>query len=50
MIDVELCKSLCLQIDPLECYAIHRVGVEGTSMTSSMISILGWVDVKLEIY
>ena len=49
MIGVELCENLCLNVNPFTHDISHYVGVEGASMISSAVSILGKVEVELSI-
>ena len=49
MIDVELCESLCLNVNPFTHDIPHYVGEEGATMVGSAITILGWVEVELSI-
>ena len=47
LIDVELCESLCLKVNSFTHDIAHYVGIEGTSIVGSALSILGWVEVEL---
>ena len=49
LIDVELCKSLCLKVNPFTHDIAHYVGMEGTSIVGSALSVLGCVEVELSI-
>ena len=49
LIDVELCESLCLKVNPFTHDIAHYVGIEGTKIDGSALSILGWVEVELSI-
>ena len=49
IIDVKVCETLGLPVNPFSCDISHCVGVEGTSMVKSLISVLGWIEVELGI-
>ena len=49
MIDVKVCETLGLPVNPFSCDISHCVGVEGASMVKSLISVLGWIEVELGI-
>ena len=49
MIDVKVCETLGLPVNPFSCDIFHCVGVEGASMVRSLISVLRWIKVELGI-
>ena len=49
MIDVKVCETLGLPMNPFSCDISHCVGIEGASMVKSLILVLGWIEVELGI-
>ena len=49
MIDVKVCKTLGLPVNPFNCDISPCVGMEGASVVKSLISVLGWIEVELGI-
>ena len=47
MIDEKVCDRLGLPINPFSCDITHCDGVAGASITRSIITIMGWIEVEL---
>ena len=43
-----VCENLRLHVNPFSNDIPHYVGVEGASMVSSTVAVLGWVEVEPE--